>query len=546
MEETGRVVIELERFDTEKNEYCALSELLMKAASDVILLVTPGGEIIGANQAACKTYGYTHEELLDMTIYQLREVTTRRAVRQQLQQAVELGISFETVHKRKDGSTFIAEVHSRAGTIGGKQILVSIVRDITLRKKTDTKLQRTNRALKTLAEITQVVVRNKEEHALLQDVCQTLVEEGEYQLAWAGLTDDGELITPVAFAGDFAGFSQSSQSTWEDMELWQSLIQRALKERAPIVFDRLRPGEDVVCVSEYSFRSDCELAVALPLVVGGAAVAILVLYGVPNEMFDDDEIALLSRLADNISHALFALRTHAAAKTARDLGRLARLDLVGQMAASIGHEVRNPMTTVKGFLQMMAARDTNKTNCEYYRLMLDELGRANHIISEFLFLARNKRTRKTKTSLNDIIQALELLVQAEAVKLGHTISYELHEIPKLILDESEMRQLIINLIKNALEAMDQPGTVRVRTFIKNNTVCMEVIDQGGQIPAHVLEKLGTPFFTTKDCGTGLGLAVCYSIAFRHNAVLDIKTAAAGTTVLVVFPAGDCTGNFQKI
>lgn len=540
MEKAGQVIIELERYDTEKND-CALSELLMKATSDVILLVTADGRIVGANQAASNTYGHAHEELLGMTIYQLREPSTRGAVRRQLQQAVEQGIAFETVHRRKDGSTFIAEVCSRAGIIGEKRIVVSIIRDITLRKKNESTLRRTNRALKTLAGITQAIVRNKEEQALLQDVCQILVAEGEYQLAWAGMVDDKERITPVAFSGETVGYSISPQITWEDMEYWQNLLDRALEKKAPVVFDRLRPGEGVGCMTECSVQAGCEPVVLLPVVVGGVSVALLVLYGMPNEMFDSEEITLLTRLADNVSYAVFALRTHAAAKTARDLNRLARLDLVGQMAASIGHEVRNPMTTVRGFLQMLSAKDTNVTNREYYRLMLDELGRANHIISEFLFLARNKRTRKIRTTLNVIIQALEPLMQAEAAKLGHKIVYEVQEIPNLLLDESEMRHLILNLIKNGLEAMAQPGTVRVRTFVKNNTVCMEIVDQGGKIPGTVLEKLGTPFFTTKDCGTGLGLAICYSIAFRHNAVLDIKPSAAGTTVRVVFPACDCTG-----
>jgi len=102
------------------------------------------------------------------------------------------------------------------------------------------------------------------------------------------------------------------------------------------------------------------------------------------------------------------------------------------------------------------------------------------------------------------------------------------------LDEREIRQLILNLVRNGMEAMPENRLLNIGTFVKNNEVVLEICDQGSGIDPQVMDRLGTPFVTTKDEGTGLGLPVCYSIAARHNAAIDVKTSSHGTTFLVCF------------
>lgn len=217
-----------------------------------------------------------------------------------------------------------------------------------------------------------------------------------------------------------------------------------------------------------------------------------------------------------------------------EIARLDRLDLIGEMAAGIGHEIRNPMTTVRGFLQLLS----NKEECfkykGYYSLMIEELDRANSIITEFLSLAKNKTVNLKKQNLNDIIEAISPLVQADAMVSDKFIILELGKIPNLFLDEKEIRQLSLNMFRNGLEAMPAGGTLTIRTYMEGNKVVLSVHDKGNGIRPEALEKLGTPFFTTKEHGTGLGLAVCYSIATRHNATISVETSPAGTTFLVRF------------
>lgn len=215
--------------------------------------------------------------------------------------------------------------------------------------------------------------------------------------------------------------------------------------------------------------------------------------------------------------------------------RLSCLNLVGQLAASIGHEIRNPMTTVRGYLRFMQKKsDFNKYN-EQFSMMIRELDRANEIITDFLALAKNRVNGFAVQNLNDIIADISPLIEAMASELGHTIEFDLQQVPDLLLDKIDIHKALINLVKNGFEAMERKGKIIVRTYKEENSVVLQVIDEGKGIPREIVEKLGTPFFTTKEKGTGLGLSVCHQIANRHEAILDIKTSHIGSIFSLTFP-----------
>lgn len=216
------------------------------------------------------------------------------------------------------------------------------------------------------------------------------------------------------------------------------------------------------------------------------------------------------------------------------IARLDRMDLIGQMAAGIGHELRNPMTTVRGLLQIIGAREEFFKYKEHFNIMIGELDRANSIITEFLSLAKNKPAERKVQNLNAVLDALIPLITADAVVTDKHINLDFGSIPDLLLEEKEIRQLILNLVRNGLEAMLPGGILTIRTFTDNGEVVLAVQDQGKEIQPEIIEKMGTPFFTTKDNGTGLGLAICNNVAVRHNAALKIVSGAEGTTVFVRF------------
>lgn len=222
-------------------------------------------------------------------------------------------------------------------------------------------------------------------------------------------------------------------------------------------------------------------------------------------------------------------------KLEQDVSRLDRLNTVGQMAANVAHEIRNPLTTVQGYLQLFLKRPAFSQYKDQLNLLISELERSNLIIKEYLSLCQNKARELKPCRLNQIIEDLHPLITADANASGKEIRYCLALLPDIRLDEKEMRQLILNLVRNALEAIDPGKMVTLRTLVSDQgEVVLIVQDQGKGIPPHVLENIGKPFLTTKENGTGIGLAVVYRIADDHQANIQIETGPTGTAFRIIF------------
>ncbi len=218
----------------------------------------------------------------------------------------------------------------------------------------------------------------------------------------------------------------------------------------------------------------------------------------------------------------------------KEIYRLDQLNTIGQMAAGIGHEIRNPMTTIRGYLQLLQDNQELEAFKSKFELMIDEIDRANSIISDFLSLAQTKPSEMKMCNLNDIITQIFPLIQADTFTKNMEIIFEPGEIPLVPLNIKEIRQLILNLCRNGLEAMKEGGCLTLRTFKDRQHVILSVKDEGSGILSENLDMIGKPFFSTKDNGTGLGLASCYNIATRHNAVIDFDTSPRGTTFFIQF------------
>ncbi|MDE4085206.1 ATP-binding protein [Planococcus maritimus] len=220
----------------------------------------------------------------------------------------------------------------------------------------------------------------------------------------------------------------------------------------------------------------------------------------------------------------------------KELKRLANLDLIGQMAAGISHEIRNPMTTVRGFLQLMVTNEQLQPHAAHFNLMIGELDRANAIITEFLSVGNTRTSDMKMMSINTILEDISPLIKIDTANQNKQIHIYTQEVPELLLNHNEIRQLIINLYRNGLEAMDEGQTLTIGTYPENdNSVVLAVQDQGSGIDPAIIDKIGTPFYTTKDEGTGLGLGICYAVAARHNATITIETGPEGTIFFTKFP-----------
>ncbi|KGP73490.1 ATP-binding protein [Pontibacillus yanchengensis] len=215
--------------------------------------------------------------------------------------------------------------------------------------------------------------------------------------------------------------------------------------------------------------------------------------------------------------------------------RSEKMSVAGQLAAGIAHEIRNPLTSLKGFLQLLQVGSDGKDG--YYTIMNEEIEKMETITSELLFISKPMTNERKSESLFSMIQDVCTLLQSQA-KLHHIdLDLQCEEEYMVSCDRSQIKQVFINLIKNAVEVMENGGKITILTYTKDHFIFIDVIDEGPGVPKHLINKIKEPFFTTKKNGTGLGLMITHQILEKHNGKLEIHDHHPnGSIFRVLLPA----------
>ncbi|WP_079912080.1 PAS domain-containing sensor histidine kinase [Paenibacillus sp. 32352] len=214
-----------------------------------------------------------------------------------------------------------------------------------------------------------------------------------------------------------------------------------------------------------------------------------------------------------------------------------KLTAVGQLAASIAHEIRNPLTSLKGFVQLIEQTLPGVSE-HYFRIMKDELKRIELITSELLYLAKPQAQEFKSEQISQIIQDVILLMGSQA--LIHNVeirTFHLEELPAVQCVAAQLKQVFINVIKNAMEAMPDGGKIDIMASRPNpDLIMIQIKDQGKGIPEEHISQIGSPFYSTKENGTGLGMMATQQIIHSHNGTLKISSSEGqGTTIHIGLP-----------
>lgn len=212
-----------------------------------------------------------------------------------------------------------------------------------------------------------------------------------------------------------------------------------------------------------------------------------------------------------------------------------KLAVVGELAAGIAHEIKNPLTSLKGFVHLL--KEQNPKDALYIDIMETELERMNGIVEEFLMLGKPQVMNVEPLNMQALVQEVCSLLEPEAVEKKVAFIFERDEqLPQVYGDKNQLKQVIINIIKNSIEAMPEGGGIHITIKAKENHLWLQLADEGQGIPPERLAKIGEPFYSTKEKGTGLGLMVSYRIIKAHHAQMTFSSQLnQGTSVDILFP-----------
>lgn len=218
--------------------------------------------------------------------------------------------------------------------------------------------------------------------------------------------------------------------------------------------------------------------------------------------------------------------------------RADKLNAVGQLAAGLAHEIRNPLTSLKGFLQLM--KESDKRRVEHCEIMLSEVDRMNSIINELLIFSKPQPKVLKRNDIGTLLHSVVNLLDAQATMNGVQVYIEIHgDLSPICCSEADIKQVFVNILKNAIEATPSGGKIHIVAFEQLNELMIRIKDEGMGIPTDNIQRLGEPFYTTKEQGTGLGLMMCYKIIHDHKGSLTIQsTLNQGTTVDIRLPVVD--------
>ncbi|HWO78743.1 MAG TPA: HAMP domain-containing sensor histidine kinase [Bacillus sp. (in: firmicutes)] len=216
-----------------------------------------------------------------------------------------------------------------------------------------------------------------------------------------------------------------------------------------------------------------------------------------------------------------------------------KIKMVSEMAASVAHEIRNPLTTVKGFIQLLGSDLIENEKKEYYMdICLEELNRADLIISDYLSLAKTDETITKKINVTNEMNHLMsvLMTYANYNNINVETDFSNGNETYIIGDRNKFRQALINIGKNAIEAMEKGGTLSLEVIKLSDSVALRIRDTGVGMTQEQINKLGTPYYSTKEKGTGLGTMVTFAIIKKMNGKIEIKSEVnKGTEYTFTFP-----------
>lgn len=477
-------------------------QLLAEHGRDIILFIRPSdGRILEANKSAQAAYGYSREELLGLTIHQLRAPESREAVARQMATADDQGIRFEAFHQRKDGTTFPVEVNSQGATLGDARMLVSVIRDITDRRRAEERLRESEECFRLAVEYTPAAVAMFDRQMRYMLVSRRFVTD--YRLAEQDLVGRSH----------YDVFPELSERV---REVHRRCLAGAVEKCEEDPFPRPDGTLDWVRWEVHPWRD-----------AAGEIGGILLFSEIITERKQAEEL----------------------------LRRAQKLESIGRLAGGVAHDFNNLLTVILSCCETLKERVTAVApgGLEEVEEIRSAGERARDLTRQLLAFARKQIIVPVPLDLNSTVSSCEKLLRrvlGEDIKLVVQLQADLWPV---FCDPGQVEQVLINLAANARDAMPGGGTLTVTTGNASvepaeadrspesrvgEWVRLIVRDTGSGMSTEVKKHAFEPFFTTKGIGhgTGLGLATVHGIVAQSRGHIRLESGPGqGTTFEICLP-----------
>ena len=402
-------------------------------------------------------------------------------------------------------------------------------------------LLKSNLSLKVLSQSNHTLIHATDEQKLLEEICQIIVETGNFSMAWIcyALHDEYKSILPIATYGCEKDYVESLNLTWADVELGRRPTGTAIRTATPVMLTNTLKDPRFKHWRDHAIEFDICSIVALPLLdKDNTAFGALTICSTEIDYFSEEEIGLLTELANNVTYGIMAIRTK------KELFQKERLATLGQIIATVSHELRNPLGTIRTSLYTISQKLTGKNKSLLEKQITRaerNVMRCDSIIEELLSFTRSSDLHLEETLLDDWCnEAINEYAFPENIEISKNFSSG----ATTKIDKEKIRRCLINIINNACQAMIQsenneetrPLKLSIYTGYSDTNAWVEINDTGPGIPDKDIDKIFEPLYSTKTYGIGLGLPIVKQIMEQHSGGISIGNhSTEGAFVKLWFP-----------
>ncbi|PWW02765.1 two-component system sporulation sensor kinase A [Paenibacillus cellulosilyticus] len=452
-------------------------------------LLSCNGSFLKANPSLCRMLGYSESELINFGISfdtHPEDLETTQKLWRKLEQGEMDGFQIEKRYSHKSGTIMWGllnvTVERNLQGIDGNDLFIAQVIDITEQKKKEEEFKKIEELHNLIAEHSQDVILRLTPDGMIVFVSPAIIKQLGYE--------PEELIGKYAY------------EYWHPDDLNNAWLRKGNSDQSDsrITVYRIRHKNGHYIWQEAHSKK------------------------IRNTAGDIQHVISMGRDITERIHSEELIR------------RSEKLSLVGELAAGIAHEIRNPLTSLRGFMQLYVKEDINGTKKIRNDVMISEIDRINEIVSELLVLAKPSNERYELRDVAQLLNHVTRLFEGQANLFNVQIKKELEANLPFIQCQSSINQVFINIIKNAIESMPKGGELIIQARQMNDKLHIRINDTGHGIRQEEMTKIGNPFYTTKETGTGLGLMVSMRIIQNHKGTIGIESEVGkGTMVEVILP-----------